>query len=72
MEEVRDLQKIPVADYRTALQEGQIELAGEEILEAFLEAVLKQSGLKDKEAKASLRIVYTPLHGTGNRPVRKF
>ena len=71
VEEVRDLQNIPYADYRTALQDGRIELLGEEVLEAFLEAVLKQSGLKDREAKAALRIVYTPLHGTGNRPVRK-
>ena len=33
--------------------------------------VLTQSILQDKEAKAALRIVYTPLHGTGNQPVRR-
>ncbi len=71
VEEVRDQQKIPYADYRTALQEGRIERLGEEVLEAFLEAVLTQSILQDKEAKAALRIVYTPLHGTGNQPVRR-
>jgi phosphoglucomutase len=42
---------------------------GEEIVDAFVEAVFKQSVLKG--APSNLKIVYTPLHGTGNKPVRK-
>jgi len=37
----------------------------------FIEAVLKQSRYSNKEAKEKLKIVYTPLHGTGNIPVQK-
>ena len=37
----------------------------------FVNAVLKQSVFDNKEAKANLKIVYTPLHGTGNIPIRK-
>lgn len=37
----------------------------------FCDAVLKQSIFKDKQAKKDLKVVYTPLHGTGNIPVRK-
>lgn len=37
----------------------------------FCEAVLKQSVFKYGQAKKDLKIVYTPLHGTGNIPVRK-
>lgn len=37
----------------------------------FIMAVMKQSRYRDKQAKENLKIVYTPLHGTGNVPVRK-
>lgn len=41
---------------------------GEEELNAFLKEVKKQSLY---EEKSDLKIVYTPLHGTGNIPVRR-
>lgn len=37
----------------------------------FVVAVMKQSRYDSKEAKADLKVVYTPLHGTGNVPVQK-
>lgn len=37
----------------------------------FVMAVLKQSRYSDDAAKQNLKIVYTPLHGTGNVPVQK-
>ena len=37
----------------------------------FVEAVMKQSRYHNAEAKADLKIVYTPLHGTGNIPVQQ-
>lgn len=39
--------------------------------EEYVEAVLKQSIYKDKNAKKNLKIIYTPLHGAGNIPVQK-
>lgn len=39
--------------------------------EKFVEAVLKQSLIADTACKAALAVVYTPLHGTGNLPVRR-
>ena len=35
----------------------------------FVDEVMKQSRLCDKDAKKNLHIVYTPLHGTGRVPV---
>lgn len=43
-------------------------MIGEETLSAYLSAVKKQSLY---EKKSDLKIVYTPLHGTGNIPVRR-
>ncbi len=45
-----------------------IAMIGEEILSAYLTEVQKQSLY---EEKSDLKIVYTPLHGTGNIPVRR-
>ena len=45
-----------------------IELVGDDVVEHFLEEVKKLSLYSEK---SDLKIVYTPLHGTGNIPVRK-
>lgn len=45
-----------------------ITMLGEETLSAFIAAVKTQSLY---EEKSDLKIVYTPLHGTGNIPVRR-
>ncbi len=37
----------------------------------FISAVMEQSRFSDKTAKQALKIVYTPLHGTGNVPVQR-
>lgn len=42
-----------------------------DVTDNFVNAVLKQSRYSDQNAKADLKIVYTPLHGTGNVPVQK-
>lgn len=61
-----------VTDYHT------IQFAGDssllfmaDVTDNFVMAVLKQSRYSDSTAKRSLKIVYTPLHGTGNVPVQK-
>lgn len=41
------------------------------VAEAFLQAALSQSRISGTGAKAALRIVYTPLHGTGGPYVEK-
>lgn len=38
--------------------------------EVYVQTVLKQQLLKDPEAKAALKVVYAPIHGSGNFPVR--
>ncbi len=45
-----------------------ISLIGDDVLDEFIAAVREQSLY---EEKSDLKIVYTPLHGTGNIPVRR-
>ena len=61
-----------VDDYKSINFDGNwdlIEMA--DVTDSFIEAVRKQARFKDTAAKAALKIVYTPLHGTGNIPVTK-
>ncbi len=62
--QIEDFTSIPFGD---ASKEN-ITMIGEETLAAYLAEVKKQSLF---EEKSDLKIVYTPLHGTGNIPVRR-
>ena len=59
-----------VTDYRSIDFSGDPSLIEEvDATEEFIAAVRKQARLSDKSAKERLKIVYTPLHGTGYVPV---
>lgn len=58
--------QLPV--YEVLFEQGKIRLIGSEVQEAFLEDVIKHSIEMPPE---SLHVVYSPLNGTGNRPVRQ-
>jgi phosphoglucomutase len=68
---VQEFDNIPILMQHEALDKGLLQIVGDHVLLAFLEAVKKQSLLSDNRAKEQLHIVYTPLHGSGNIPVRK-
>ena len=60
-----------IEDYTAIPFEGKAEninMVGEDVLSAFLAKVKEQSVY---EEPSELKIVYTPLHGTGNIPVRR-
>ena len=68
VQEITDYRAVPRLDFEVALQSGMIQMVGDEVLDAFLDAV-KTQALYTEPSK--LKIVYTPLHGTGNIPVRR-
>ena len=62
---------IKTMDFDEALANGTIEYIGEETIESFLDEVQKQCINPEACAAANLKVIYTPLNGTGNKPVRK-
>lgn len=62
-----DVKFMPFDD---ALASGMISYIGEDIYESYYQNVLAQGINTDLCAKSGLKIVYTPLNGTGNKPVR--
>ncbi len=61
---IEDFASIPFG----AQSKENITMLGEETLSSYLNEVKKQSLY---EEKSDIKIVYTPLHGTGNLPVRR-
>lgn len=57
-------------DFDEAVSAGTISYTPQSVMDAYYQDVLKQSLNPDLCAKSGLKIVYTPLNGTGNKPVR--
>ena len=70
---ITDLTTVKTMSRKEADESGLLQIIGEEIDASYMEA-LKKLVLNPeviKEQAKSLKIVYTPLHGTGNLPVRR-
>lgn len=62
---------IKTMDFDEAVSKGLIEYMGQDVIESFLDEVQKQCVNPGICKKADLKVIYTPLNGTGNKPVRK-
>lgn len=62
---------VKTEQFETALEKGMISYIGEETIAPFIEAVKGQSMLAKSEEKVdkNISIVYSPLNGTGLKPV---
>ena len=70
MNKVDIFQDVKSMDFDTAVKEGKIEFIGDDVIEEYLNEVLACRVAPETDVKA-LNVVYTPLHGSGNKPVRK-
>ena len=57
-------------DFESGIQNGKIEYISDDVVESFLQEVEKCRVSKEVDL-SGLKVIYTPLHGTGNKPVRK-
>ena len=69
---VADFADIKTIDKEEAVKAGLFNVIGSDIDDGFVNAVLEQAVRPEEVKKAEdMVIVYTPLHGTGNKPVRR-
>ncbi len=66
--EVNMFSSVRLCDFDEAVREGTIEYIGDELIEKYLETVKSRS---IERVKGDLKVIYTPLNGTGNKPVRE-
>lgn len=61
---------VKISDFNTELEKGNIEYISQEVIDAYYDCVLAEGINTDLCASSGLKVVYTPLNGTGNKPVR--
>ncbi len=61
----------PAKTFDAWLEEGTIKLLPESIWEDYYQTVLAEGLLLSEVPEAQLQVIYTPLCGTGNKPVRE-
>lgn len=59
---------VRLCDFDEAVREGTIEYIGDELIDKYLETVKSRS---IEKVRGDLKVIYTPLNGTGNKPVRE-
>ncbi|MBQ3140363.1 MAG: phospho-sugar mutase, partial [Clostridia bacterium] len=62
---------VKALNFDTAVAEGKIVMVGNDLLEAYLDAVIANAIHPELCAESGLEVVYTPLNGTGKVPVTK-
>ena len=62
---------IKTIDFDKALSEGLIEYVDDSVYDSYLQEVKKQQVIPNICKDADLKVVYTPLNGTGNKLVRR-
>ncbi|MCH3962848.1 MAG: phospho-sugar mutase [Clostridium sp.] len=73
IEDIDDFSKIKTMDINTAKSRGLLNIIGEEIDRSYISRV-KELGIRNdliKSRAKELDIIYTPIHGSGNIPVRR-
>ena len=61
---------VKTTDFDTALSNGQIEYISQDVIDSYYNNVLAQSLHSDICSTSGLKVVFTPLNGAGNKPVR--
>ena len=69
MNKVDIFEGVKSMDFEKAVEEGKIKYIGNEVIEKYLEEVQKCS-VADNVDLSALNVIYTPIHGSGNKPVR--
>ncbi|MFD3156154.1 phospho-sugar mutase [Haloimpatiens sp. FM7330] len=73
IDKIDDFSQIKTIDLNEAQKKKLLNIIGEEVDKVYIEKVKKLTIRKDlvKEKAKDLKIIYTPIHGSGNKPVRR-
>lgn len=62
---------VKTCDYDTAVSQGKINIISNDVYEAYYKAVMEQSVIDNNYNLDNISVIYTPLNGAGNKPVRE-
>lgn len=67
---IESFSEVSIMGENEALKKGLLEYIGKEVDDSYINEV-KGVSIRDKELDKSIKIIYTPLNGAGNIPVRR-
>lgn len=70
MNKVDIFDDVKTTDFEKAVADGKIEYIGDDIINEYLDCVMACRVVPNADV-SNLKVIYTPLHGSGNKPVRK-
>lgn len=70
IEEIKDELLLEVQNEEQLMNEGLIQIIGEEIDKAYQEQLVTISENRQLAKETDIKVVFTPLHGTANKPAR--
>ena len=70
MQKVDIFNDVKKSDFDEAVKSGNIQYISDEVIEKYLETVKQRSVNPSVCADNDFKVIYTPLNGTGNKPVR--
>ena len=62
---------VKTMDFDKAVADGMVKFIGDSVIDEYIAKVKEQGLHTDLVADSGLKVVYTPLNGTGNKPVRR-
>ncbi len=69
IEKINPFIDVKTCQFSMALRNGFIEYIRDDVFDSFIERVSKESVIYDDEINRNVKIVYSPLNGTGLKPV---
>lgn len=73
IQQIEDYSQVGYVEKEEALSTGMLQIIGEDVDKKYIEEVKKLALRKDviQSVGKDMKVIYTPLHGTGNMPVRR-
>ncbi|WZL73655.1 phospho-sugar mutase [Clostridiaceae bacterium 35-E11] len=73
IQQIEDYSQVGYVEKEAALSTGMLHMIGEDVDKKYIEAVKELALRKEiiQSVGKDMKVVYTPLHGTGNMPVRR-
>ena len=68
---VNEFDGVKIMGFEEAIEKGMIVYIGTDVVESYYQNVLKQSIHSEIVKESGFKVVYSPLNGTGNKPVRE-
>lgn len=69
---IEDITSVKTMDFQEGVKKGLIEVIGKEVDDAYIEALKTLSVNRlPSDFLNKCKIIYTPIHGSGNKPVRR-